>query len=170
MAYKWIGSVLIILGCGGYGFLLSAADRREMACLRDLIRTLEYVTCELQFRLSPLPEICTKAGDQISGSIGAVFSSLSEILNGMIQPDVSACMDRALAVCPQLPQSCRTHLSLLGETLGRYDLSGQLQEIASVRSSCVAALAELEKGKVQRMRSYQTLGLCTGAALAILLV
>lgn len=170
MAYKWIGSVLIITGCGCFGFLLSASDRREMVCLRDLIRILEFITCELQFRLSPLPEVCRKAASQVRGSTGEVFKILSDTLNEMNQPDAAVSMDQAISCFPSLPESCRAHLRLLGHSLGCYDLPGQIQEIASVRASCASALAELEKGKIQRMRSYQTLGLCTGAALAILLV
>ena len=170
MAYKWIGSILIITGCGGYGFLLSASDRREMSGLRELIRILEYISCELQFHLTPLPEICRKAGSQVKGNIGMLFQSLADIMDSMEQADVSDCMNKALAACPEIPVSCKTHLTLLGDTLGCFGLPGQLSELGSVRASCVSVLAELEKGKTQRIRSYQTLGLCTGAALAILLV
>ena len=58
--------------------------------------------------------------------------------------------------------------SWLGASLGRFDLQGQLQGIESVRAQCRKDLAELEDNRDQRLRSYQTLGLCAGCALAIL--
>jgi hypothetical protein len=58
----------------------------------------------------------------------------------------------------------------LGRTLGHFDLDGQIQGIEAVRQEAVASLDKLTKDKEARLRSYQTLGLCAGAALAILLM
>jgi hypothetical protein len=58
----------------------------------------------------------------------------------------------------------------LGQSLGRFDLNGQLLGIAAVRNTCRSKLQQFEKNKEVRLRSYQTLGLCAGAALAILFI
>ena len=58
----------------------------------------------------------------------------------------------------------------LGKSLGRFDLNGQLQGIEQVRAHCRRELSSLENGRDQRIRGYQTLGVCAGAALAILFV
>ena len=58
----------------------------------------------------------------------------------------------------------------MGSSLGRFDLEGQLQGLESVRIYCREQLDELSKDRDVRLRSYQTLGLCAGAALAILFV
>jgi hypothetical protein len=57
---------------------------------------------------------------------------------------------------------------MLGTSLGRYDLQGQLNGIESVRIRCRSDLEELERNRDVRLRSYQRLGLCAGCALAIL--
>ena len=67
-------------------------------------------------------------------------------------------------------RSLRRPLRLLGQTLGRFDLPGQLKGIKAVQESCRRELARLERNRDARLRSYQTLGLCAGAALVILLV
>lgn len=170
MDYKWIGAVLIVAGCGGYGFLLCFRDRDEIKALKDLIRVVEFMAWELQFQMTPLPEICQKAGREGKGTVGEAFSMLADAISSRIQPDVSACMDLALSQLPHMPETARTMMALLGSMLGRYDLEGQLGGLEAVRTSCYQALSSLEKDKLQRMRTYQTLGLCTGAALAILLV
>ena len=54
--------------------------------------------------------------------------------------------------------------------MGRYDLEGQLQGIQTVKMECHGYLDELERHRAERLRSYQTLGLCAGAALVIIFV
>ena len=58
----------------------------------------------------------------------------------------------------------------LGRSLGNFDLNGQLRGIEAVRRQALEALQNSVKDRDQRIRSYQTLGLCAGAALAILLL
>ena len=57
----------------------------------------------------------------------------------------------------------------LGSSLGRFDLSGQLKGLQSVRGECLRELESLEKNQPERLKSYQTLGMCAGAALVIIL-
>ena len=79
-------------------------------------------------------------------------------------------MYTALSKLENLPLSTTEALRLLGKSLGRFDLEGQLQGIEQVRSHCRRELEALEAGRDQRIRGYQTLGVCAGAALAILFV
>jgi len=54
--------------------------------------------------------------------------------------------------------------------LGRFDLPGQLEGIQAVRKRCEESLESIRKNRNERLRSYQTLGVCAGAALAIILI
>jgi len=58
----------------------------------------------------------------------------------------------------------------LGGNLGRFDIPGQLRGLENTRKECCDKLQMLTQNNDSRLRSYQTLGLCAGAALAILLV
>ena len=170
MGYKGIGALLIIGGCGGYGFLLCMKDNMGISTLRDLTRILEFMAWELQFQMTPLPEICEKASHTVKGSLSSVFSSLADALQSRIQPNVSICMDQVLLAHPHIPQHAGKILADLGSNLGRFDLEGQLQALESARSACMNELHHREQDRLNRLRTYQTLGLCTGAALAILLL
>ena len=55
-------------------------------------------------------------------------------------------------------------------SMGRFDVKGQIQGLEAVRSYCRGELENMAVNREARLRSYQTLGLCTGAALAILFV
>ncbi len=170
MSYKGIGAVLIIAGCGGFGLSLAAGCRREEALLRQLIRVLQAMRWELQYRLTPLPELCRQAAGESGGVLREVFSRLSRELDAQNVPEVSACMAAVLRGSGDLPASLKKLLRQLGRSLGRYDLNGQLQGLAAVESACREQMKALNQNKEVRLRSYQTLALCAGAALVILLV
>lgn len=165
---KLIGSVLIIATCGGVGFSMAASHRREERALRELYRVLDYMASELQYHLLPLPELCRRVAGESSGPVRQVMEALSQELESQIAPDAAACMTAALAKIQKLPQGLRKHMADLGVSLGRFDLEGQLRGLEAARRACATAIEALSENRDQRLRGYQTLGLCAGCALAIL--
>ena len=170
MVLKLIGAGFVIAGCGGVGFRIAANYRQEEKSLRQLVSILDYMTCELQYRMTPLPELCRRAAIEFSGTPGIIFLELANQMDTQVSPDIECCMISALQKYKQVPQYTRTELELLGKSIGRFDLEGQLQGLAAVRQDCMRILGELSADRDVRLRSYQTLGLCAGAALAILFV
>lgn len=170
MSIKWIGAILIIAGCGGTGFSMAAAYRQQEYILRELTGALDFMSWELQFRLTPLPELCRRAGKECRGAAGAVLTDLARELESQITPDASSCMYAALSRQGHLPPAAVEAMRMLGTGLGRFDLQGQLQGLEQVRLFCRSAMERLACGRDQRIRGYQTLGVCAGAALAILFV
>lgn len=170
MSYKWIGVIFVIVGCGGFGFSIGATQVMEEKTLRQLICALDYMECELQFRLTPLPDLCRQAGVNARGCIRDVFLKLSIELETQLSPDVDCCMRRVLEKIQNLPKHTQEALLELGQSLGRFDLQGQLKGLEIVRAACRRRLEQLTTNKEPRIRSYQTLGLCAGAAIAILFI
>ena len=169
MNMKYAGALLVILGCGGFGFSMAAAHRQEERHLRQLRDILQFMYCELQFHLTPLPELCRQAGKQSGGSVARTFTMLARELDMQIEPDAASCMNAAVA-SSELSPRLRELLHSLGKTLGCFDLEGQLRGLEDLRNRCTKELEELASGREDRLRSYQTLGLCAGAALVILFV
>ncbi len=167
---KWIGAALIITACVGFGLMIAGFHRREVAYLKKLISALNFMECELQFRMPPLPELCRRTAEECDGNLQKVFLSLSYELEDQIAPDVKHCMKSVLARTKDIPIETKNCLSLLGESLGRFDLQGQLKTLETVRKECKDRLNKLLGNADVRMRSYQTLGICAGAALIILLM
>lgn len=170
MNIKWIGAMFIIIACGGFGFSLASAHRYEEKNLYLLIGALDYMQCELQYRLTPLPDLCRQVAKQASGCIQALFLSLANELEDQISPDASHCMAAAISKTENLPAKCREAVQALGKTLGRFDIEGQIRGLEAVRSMCRRYVDEMSNGREVRLRSYQTLGLCAGAALVILFI
>lgn len=168
MSMKWIGAILIIIGCGGAGFYMASQYRRELKMLRQLECALEYMTSELKYRQIPLPQLINAAADRTCGAIRNCLAGLAGELESQIAPDAGSCMKAVLAKAKDIPLRVFNCMELLGSTLGLFDLEGQLAGFSSVHAECNRLITEMEEGKQQRLRSYQTLGLCAGAALAIL--
>lgn len=168
MNYKWIGAACIVLSCGGYGLSMAAAHRREERELNFLISALDYMACELQYRLTPLPDLCRQAGMSGSGWCHRVLRALASELESQISPDVGLCMEKALGTEEEGPVGAAELLKSLGKSLGRFDLEGQLKGLDGVREQGRQELERLSRGRDSRLRGYRTLGFCAGAAIAIL--
>ena len=168
MSFKWMGAVLIVVSCGGTGFAMAAASRREEQELKQLISALEWMGCELRYHRTQLPQLCAMASQRAAGRVKAVLRSLSELLSCGGLPDVKSCMEASLGGME--PDRLRQRLTKLGACLGQFDLEGQLLGLDALKNECCLELERLSVNRENRLRGYQTLGLCAGAALAILFV
>lgn len=168
MTIKLLGAILVFTGCGGCGFAMAASHRREENALRQYLIALEFMECDLSCRLTPLPELCANAARVTTGCVQALLQNLAQELESQVSPDAECCMRAAIAATSGLPDRLAELLTELGASLGRFDLPGQLKGLASAQSQGKLALDALMENRDNRLRSYQTLGLCAGAALAIL--
>ena len=168
MSYRLFGALLVIAGCGGFGFSLVQDQRQKERYLRSLRFALQYMQWELCYRLTPLPELFRKAAGKSGGRVGEILSSAAREMDQQVLPDAESCLLKAAESFRDLSRKQRLLLKQLGRSLGQFDLQGQLDGLKAVGEACAAELQVLEEGKGQRFRSYETLGLCGGAALVIL--
>ena len=147
MSIKLIGAALVILGCGGFGFKIAASHLHEERVLRQLISILDYMECELQYRLTPLPDLCRQAASESKGILRTAFLSLAQELEDQISPDVERCMYAMLGKVKELPKLSANALAMLGHTLGRFDIEGQLKGLELTRQECRRNLDNLTQNK-----------------------
>lgn len=170
MTFKIVGAICILFVCGGFGYYLAWQHLREERFLRQLICVLDYMECELQYRLTPLPDLCRSCAGEISGPLNVVFLQLAAELEKQVLPDVDHCMKSVVPKVIEIPALTRAALEVLGHQLGRFDLTGQVRCLDSVRSTCYRYLDNLCNDKEMRVRRYKTLGICAGAALIIIFI
>lgn len=168
--YKWVGSVLVFAGCGGFGLSLAGKHIRKERMLVQFIRILDEMECELRYRLTRLPQLCMIAGENSSGPLRKVIIRFARELESRISPDPASCMEWILEEHPISDDDVRYFLVELGRSLGRFDLEGQLKGIGHVKELCSYHLEMERSGKRERIQCYRNLGFCAGAALVILLV
>ena len=167
---KIMGCIFIILGCGGFGFIFSHFHRKEVRYLRNLLSSLLFLECELQYRLTPLSELCRKTAQICEGGLAKLYSAFALELEYQVSPEVHSCMSAAVSRTKELPEQTKKILRSLGRELGRFDLEGQLKGLRAIQNEVQRILAKNTDNQDIRLRSYQTLGICTGAAIAILFV
>ena len=167
---RWIGGLLVILGCGSCGISIATEYLREQQRLGRLYRALCIMEWELKYRLTPLSELCRLAAKESGGSVEAVFRRLAGELDAQTEPEVDGCMQAALAKVPELSPTLRKIMKQLGRSLGRFDLTGQIQGLQAVREAVQTAQDRLDRERGSRLKCYRTLGFCTGAALVILFI
>ena len=170
MLIKIIGALLILVGCGSIGFRIAASQRKEERVMDMLCKCLDFMECELQYNLTPLPQLCRITAGQADGILRKVLHTLATELDNQISPDVESCVSATLGKCAELPQQAAVCLAELGKTMGRFDVDGQIKGLESVRQMCRRQLQALRDNKETRWRSYQTLGLCAGASIVILFI
>lgn len=162
--------MLTIAGCGGFGFSLAANYRREAKLLQSLMSVISQMECELQYKLTPLPDLCRLAAKDAKDPLREIFLNLARELDWQTAPDSGSCMAAAIQRSCSVPRNVKNILFHFGASLGRYDLSGQLKDLETIRMECEQELKALTENQESRLRSYRTLGLCAGAAAAILLI
>ena len=170
MTHKVMGAILILLGCGGYGFALAKKYKTEEKHLEELLAVVQHMINELQYQLTPLPDLCRQCTKQTTGVLRDVFRNLSRELDWQMMPDAQSCMTAAIKRSQNLSKSLRRLLNQLGNTLGRFDLPGQVCGLQGVKANCEEVLKRYRNGEENRLRNYQTLSLCAGAALVILFI
>ena len=170
MTLKVFGALLIVIGCGGFGFRIAASQRREEQLLQKLSQIIDYFSCELLYHRTRLPALCRKAASETNGVLAKLFSAFAAELELQVSPDPEICMQVALNRTPDLPKEVSGMLMNLGHCLGRFDLDGQLKDLEFIRQQCNDKVHALHQNRDIRLRTYQTLGLCLGAALAIIFI
>ena len=169
MSIRIFGAFLVFAGCGGFGFSMAASARTEEQTLRQMLRAIRFLHAELSYRMPPLGALCRSTGAIVTGAVQKIFLALAEALERAESPSVSASMEEILEQ-HRLSPFVRETLLELGETLGRFDLPGQLRGLDAAEAEVQKQLDGMQNGKETRLRSYQTLGLCAGASIAILLL
>lgn len=170
MIIKWIGSICIIVSCGGFGISLAYKQLRELKLLEQWLRILLRIENEIRYHLRPISELFHMISCEENGIFENLFYKLSLELDNQIQPDVERCIHVALGTVNHMPDSIVEFVRYLGRDLGRYNVQEQLLGIERIRQLSEERRKELYRDKSRRIRGYQTLGLCAGAALVILFI
>lgn len=170
MSAKWMGAILVIVGCGGVGMAMCANHRKAEQALEALLRSLEWMVWELRDRMPPLSVLCRDGARVGGGTAGKILMAFAEELDSQLTPDVQVCMEAVLARFERIPQPLGEQLRLLGEGLGCFDLAGQLSQLEAAANRCALTLENLRNGSNQRLRSYRAMAICAGIALAIVLI
>lgn len=167
---KLLGVCLIVAGAGGFGVKKAVNFSRQMRQLQDFLRALALLECELNYSLLPVAQLCRTVAEQVHGTVGAFLTNYAAALEKDAPRNSAArsAFARTGGLC--LPKEAQIALLELFGTIGRYDLDGENHLLHLTQRRLRTALEDWEREKRPVAKGYAVLGVCTGAALAILLV
>lgn len=170
MIYRLFGAFLLILGFGGVGVLINRKRRQELYMLQQLNRFLDNVICDLRYRQAPLQQLINSSLHVLSGELQALLKRFSNELEAQIAPDVPCCMSAVLSSSENLPASVRNILTVLGQSLGRYDIQGQVRCLEGIQIACKTNSANLADELERSSHCRQAYALGVGAILALIML
>ena len=165
-----IGAVFIIVGFGVVGYIQSTAARESANMLWQFLAAQELMIRELEYRRTPLPELCTAVADATVGPVSSFFRQLKEALCQETLSSVYACGNAALAACNDIATPVKHYICMLLVTLGRFDIAGQVAEIQRISAQTKIAYDDAIMNLKLKDKSNRMLWLGLGVAVAIILV
>lgn len=160
---------MILLATTVFGFRIALAQKKEMHSVRELIHAVNFMECELEYRLTPLPDLLYSASQSCKGPVSQFLIEASKELDKQSSSNIMQCLQFAADRTNNLTPFCFEMIMRLGGSLGCFGLAGQLDGLKAVRLQCEQALEKMAIEREKHLRYYETLGVCAGAALVILL-
>lgn len=170
---KTVGALLVVLGTSIVGFGFAAGVRRQARQLAALIASLDYLKSEITYRRTPLSQLFPLLAACAEESAVAEFwraceKELRKSRTTGVQAAFRAALGSARGLA--LPVTAVQTLMTLGASLGQFNLEGQARALALARERLAWSLQKLEQGRAARCRSYATIGVCAGMAVAVILL
>lgn len=165
---KTIGILMVILGASGTGFSMAFSVRQNVSLVQQLLSTMEVMKNEISYRRTPLPELMRLLELQCRGCAAEFFGRLATDLSQRQERSVDIIVRRQVAAVRAFPPAVRQILLQLGSGLGQYDTEGQLRSIDLAILRLRTLLDQYRSKQQTRIKSYCTLGICGGLAIAIL--
>ena len=166
---KLIGGLMIVFASGWTGLAPAARLRRQLALLEQLDGALSLMRAELTSSLTPLPDLFKKLALSLDGAAAQLFDRLSR---DMLSQPLSTPLHLMRKNLPPLRLEPRENAILLelANALGCYDLQSQQRMLDSAQARLRQAEERCRRQLDAQARSWAALGICTGLALAIVLV
>lgn len=165
-----VGFVALAAGAVGFGF----ARNVKLQCtqLDALVWALETMQGEMSARLTPLPELFLLLGSSGQKDVSLFFRTAGMALTTPPGCTVPVAFKRGFAASANFRpgEQAVQALYALASGLGRLELERQLAAIEQAKGAVTRELLSVQAQKQARVRSYGTIGVCAGLALAVILL
>ena len=165
---KLAGIVFIVTSAGSVGFRIAASLRKRCIMLRQLLQALQLLRNEIAFCGTPLPQAFALMAASCNGVLEKIFTAVAKEMDKQHWVTPLAAMEHGVHEGKEV--LVEPILLELAAKLGKYDLDAQLQAIETARHRTEELLFQMEQERSNKSRTYETLGVCAGLAVAILLI
>ena len=163
--YRLVGAALILGASAWTGFHGAWTLRRTERQLRELASALQTMECEIACANARFPALCRRLSEGRDDAVGVYFRTLAEKA-----PGEGASREAARRAGLSLPEPVSRSMEDLIDGFGGYDLDSQLKQVRRARDTVDAERKEAREGLESGCRTWELLGVCTGAAVLILVI
>ena len=167
---KLAGACLIVGSSFWVGLWAARGLKRAERQIRDLDAALTLMENELRFTSTRFGPLCSLLAQRSRGAVSGFFSAVAADLEAPDFRSVGAARRAAEKAGLVLPPGVFFAVEGLIDGFGRYDLEGQLRQLAAARAELSRQAEQLRLQMDNRCRTYELLGLCTGLAVLILVL
>ena len=173
MQAKIFGAILIIFTAYWYGVLIGSKYKNRVKNLESLLIAMEMIHAEINYGLTPLPEVFRKIGQSISKPVGALFLRTSREMESCRGKSALECWTDAVNAHKnelEFNEKQLEQLEKLGMVWGKGNKSGQLKQVVLIQSFVRHALESANHELEKNDKLWRYLGLLGGITLVIFLL
>ena len=165
----WLGHLLIVAAGTGLGLSASHHLNKQVSYLHGAVQLLQMLEQQVAYSAQPMAVLWQTLADSGSLSDCRLLQDTVSAMNeqGFCTAFVQA-VERAEAEDLVFPAARRLLLQF-GDGCGRYDVVGQVEQIAHHRRGLAALEEQWQAQVATKARLYRVLGVAGGLALALLL-
>lgn len=167
-------AILILFGISTYiGFYIGESYKQRSFNLNELQKAITMLNTEVIFASTPLPEALFNISEKISKPLSDIFYNISAKLQCGEALSVYDGYSSSYERYKDYMHFNKSDLNIIDDffkSLGESGVFGQEKMFAITMESLRMNYLEAEKEAKTNTKMYRTLGLCTGAILAILFI
>lgn len=175
MAFKWIGSLIILFAAGGFGIWSAAQWRERLRLLEKLRQMIYFLKGEITYSHAPLAEGLERVGKREGGPLGTLFTSAAEGICRQEGESLQEIWRKEVAnlssprIRLPLTEEDLGQLSGLGEHLGYLDVDMQERTLKLYLEQLDMSIDYLRTNQREKCRLYTSLGIMGGMFLVIIM-
>lgn len=166
---RLIGAAVMFLGSTYIGFSAASRVRSGLKTLRQLRHSLELMRCEISYTQTPAVKLCGILSKSSDGAVRSFYEAFAEQLPEC-SGNTAVCEALVQKYLPSMPQEVTLAMTQLLSSFGRFGEDEQLQLIDAAYEKICTSIENISAEKQQRCKCYRTLGVCTGLAIAVLVL
>lgn len=163
---RMMGALVMFLGTSCFGFTAALHVRKEVKILQQLKQSLEIMRCEISYTMTPFGKLCELLCRSTQGEVRDFYAQLkTSTETGEENPSKLVRQH-----FPMLSEMTAEALCALTGSFGRFGVTEQLRLVDASIMQVEQELAGISEERQHRAKCYRTLGVCTGLAIAILVL
>lgn len=166
--YKIWGSILVVFGCGYWGWLKGMELKRKLRYTEGFIRSIETLKREITEKHRLIPQIIIDLGENRKNITSEYFRILAEKMCEDTQESFAQRWEESMR--KGFPEELREILAPLGQVLGQFDGNTQGEALDSVLRELRHFKGRQEEENQKKTQVYGAFGVTSGVFLVILLL